>query len=107
MRRRGKTKRITVGRGRSQRADENVNTRSGNITRCREKINSKNFFSVDKLRQRGRNARVEGKNEGMRRRRARGDGDESGGTGGSVMLFSFPSAPEYCDSLTSRRNSFQ
>lgn len=51
-------------------ADENVNTRSGNITRFREKINSKNSFSVDKLRQRRRNARVVSKNEERRRRDA-------------------------------------
>lgn len=66
-----------------ERADENVNTRSGNITRCREKINSKNSFSV-KLRQRRRNARVEGKNEG--RRRARGGGGESRGEGGEQAV---------------------
>lgn len=45
-----------------------------------------------------------------------GDGDahakmeagvEAKGEQTAVMLFSFPSAPQYCDSLTSRRNSFQ
>lgn len=42
------------GEGRSQRSDKNVNTRSENITRRREKINSKNSFSLGKQRQRRR-----------------------------------------------------
>jgi len=43
---------------------------------------------VDKLRQRRRNARVEGKNEG--RRRARGDGGEGRGWRTGVGALFFP-----------------
>lgn len=42
------------GGRRSQRSDKNVNTCSENITRRREKINSKNSFSLGKQRQRRR-----------------------------------------------------
>lgn len=83
-------------RGWSQRVDENVNTRSGNITRRREKINSKNSFSVGKQRQRRRNAKGELKK-----------GREGRGETGSSDALLFSLCIEYCDSLTSRRNSFQ